>query len=93
MADELMIQEIIPYYKEQTTVSFTAFSIEGEIKAYWVGEKVREHPIKYGTATLARSLPDKTCYFRSAVFPKARVLQSPFRILQDQRFFVCYLGC
>ncbi|MFW5803903.1 MAG: hypothetical protein ACOCWG_01575 [bacterium] len=49
-------QELIPYNDTIKTISFTAFAIKGEIKAHWVGEKVREHPVQFGTATFARSI-------------------------------------
>lgn len=55
-----MIQELIPFDKNHGVVSFTCFALNGEIKCYWIGKKMREHPIKYGTATSAQSieLPD-----------------------------------
>ncbi len=49
-------QELIPDNGTNKTVSFTAFCISGEIKTYWAGEKVREHPVRFGTATFARSI-------------------------------------
>lgn len=49
------IQELLPVSRSTRVISFTAFSIEGEIKSYWVGEKVREHPPTLGTATMSRS--------------------------------------
>jgi predicted ATP-grasp superfamily ATP-dependent carboligase len=53
------IQEFIPFDGTNKTVSFTAFSVEGDIKAHWIGEKVREHPYRFGTATFARSIECK----------------------------------
>lgn len=53
---DVMIQELIPNNKDNKVVSFTCFAIKGEIKAYWMGRKLREHPIKYGTATYAESI-------------------------------------
>lgn len=53
---ETFTQEYIPYDGSNKTLSFTAFCINGEIKTHWVGKKVREHPIRFGTATLARSV-------------------------------------
>lgn len=50
------VQELIPYDGTNKTISFTAFSINGELKTYWIGEKVREHPIQVGTATFAQSI-------------------------------------
>lgn len=54
--NEIMIQELIPNDKEDRVVSFTCFAIDGEIKTHWSGVKIREHPIKYGTATCAMSV-------------------------------------
>ena len=51
-----MIQELIPFDDKNGVVSFTCFAVKGEIKCYWVGKKMREHPIKYGTATSAQSI-------------------------------------
>ena len=53
---ETFTQEYIPYDGSNKTLSFIAFCIYGEIKTFWVGEKIREHPIRFGTATLARSI-------------------------------------
>lgn len=53
---DVMIQELIPNDKDNKVVSFTCFAINGEIKSYWMGRKLREHPIKYGTATFAESI-------------------------------------
>ena len=51
-----MIQEMIPYDDKYGVVSFTCFAVDGEIKTFWIGKKLREHPIKYGTATCAQSI-------------------------------------
>lgn len=56
LTNDVMIQELIPFDKNNRVVSFTSFSINGEIKAYWMGQKLREHPIKYGTATMSQSV-------------------------------------
>lgn len=53
---DIMIQEKIPLSKENKVVSFTAFCVGGEIKAHWMGEKLREHPIYFGTATYTESV-------------------------------------
>ena len=53
---DIMIQELIPNDKDNKVVSFTCFAIQGDIKSYWMGRKLREHPIKYGTATFAESI-------------------------------------
>ncbi len=49
------IIESNPYNK---TISFTAFSVHGIIKTHWIGVKIREHPIRFGTATLAESIKE-----------------------------------
>ena len=49
-------QEVIPYDGKNKTISFTAFCDEGEIKTYWIGEKLREHPVRFGTATFCQSI-------------------------------------
>lgn len=54
--DEIMIQELIPFDVNYKVVSFTCFATEGDIKTFWMGDKLREHPIKYGTATYSRSV-------------------------------------
>jgi predicted ATP-grasp superfamily ATP-dependent carboligase len=50
---DIYLQEMIPL-ENNKTVSFTAFSVDGEIKAYWMGMKIREHPVHFGTATYSR---------------------------------------
>lgn len=54
--DDVMIQELIPFDDKNKVVSFTCFAVNGEIKTYWMGQKLREHPIKYGTATCSQSV-------------------------------------
>ena len=56
LTNDIMIQELIPFDQDHRVVSFTCFSIDGDIKAYWMGQKLREHPIKYGTATMSQSM-------------------------------------
>lgn len=56
VTDDIMIQELVPFDEKNRVVSFTCFAISGEIKAYWMGKKLREHPIQYGTATMAESI-------------------------------------
>ncbi len=53
---ETFTQEVIPDDGHNKTESFTAFSIKGEIKAHWTGVKLREHPLRFGTATFAKSI-------------------------------------
>jgi predicted ATP-grasp superfamily ATP-dependent carboligase len=56
LTNDVMIQELIPFDKQNRVVSFTCFAINGEIQTYWMGQKLREHPIKYGTATMSQSV-------------------------------------
>lgn len=62
---ETFTQEILPYSEENKTISFTCFSINGEIKAHWIGVKLREHPLRFGTATLAESIEKKELFIPS----------------------------
>lgn len=57
---DTFIQEIIPTDERNRTISYTAFSIEGEIQSFWTGIKLREHPAKFGTATFAQSIENIT---------------------------------
>ena len=54
--DQTFTQELIPFDGTNKTISFTAFCDMGEIKTHWIGEKLREHPVRFGTATCARSI-------------------------------------
>jgi D-aspartate ligase len=54
-------QEIIPLGTTNKTISFAAFSVQGEIRVFWMGEKIREHPSRFGTATAAVSVFRKDC--------------------------------
>lgn len=54
--DDTFTQTVIPFDGSNKTISFTAFSVNGEIKTYWMGVKLREHPIQFGTATFAESV-------------------------------------
>ncbi len=58
--EETIIQELIPEGKNKA-ISFTAFCEDGEIRAYWMGAKVREHPVRFGTATCAKSVFVEDC--------------------------------
>ena len=53
---DTLTQEVIPFDGSNHTVSFTAFCMNGDIKTFWMGIKFREHPPKFGTATLCRSV-------------------------------------
>ena len=63
--NQTLTQELIPDDGTNKTVSFCAFCVKGEIKAYWMGEKLREHPVSFGTATFARSVFVRECYSQS----------------------------
>lgn len=54
--DEVMVQEMIPLTDTNKVISFTAFCDKGEIKSHWMGQKIREHPIYFGTATCSQSI-------------------------------------
>lgn len=58
-------QELIPFDGTNKTISFTAFCVEGEIKSHWTGVKLREHPLRFGTATFAESIICEKCYRQS----------------------------
>jgi len=61
-------QTIIETNPGNKTISFTAFCVHGVIKTYWMGVKLREHPIKFGTATFAESI------LEPAILPHAEKL-------------------
>ncbi len=63
-------QELIPFDGTNKTISFTAFCIDGEIKTYWMGIKLREHPLEFGTATLTESVYVEECFFQSEILLK-----------------------
>ncbi|MFX0140458.1 MAG: hypothetical protein ACFFDN_42860 [Candidatus Hodarchaeota archaeon] len=54
--EKIIIQELISYNQNNNVLSFTAFCIDGYIKCYWIGEKIREHPPRFGTATFCKSV-------------------------------------
>lgn len=60
-----MSQELIPYDGSNKTISFTAFCEKGYIKTYWMGVKLREHPIDFGTATFTESVFVEDCLNQS----------------------------
>lgn len=59
--NDVFSQELIPFDGTNKTVSFTAFCIDGEVKAYWMGVKLREHPITFGTGTFSESVFESDC--------------------------------
>lgn len=67
---ECFTQELIPSDGSNKTISFTAFCEKGEIKTCWMGQKLREHPPEFGTATLAESIYSPACYEQSALLLK-----------------------
>ncbi len=67
---ECFTQELIPFDGSNKTISFTAFCVKGEIKTFWMGEKLREHPAQFGTATLAGSVYIRECFEQSVLLLK-----------------------
>lgn len=65
--NDTLTQEIIPSSGTNNTISFTAFCDNGSIKTYWTGEKIREHPSRFGTATFAGSTNVPVCLRQSEV--------------------------
>lgn len=53
------------------TISFTAFSIDGELKSFWIGKKHRDHPINFGTATYCESIEEN-----ELIEPSKKLLQA-----------------
>lgn len=68
--EETFTQEYIPFDGSNKTISFTAFCIEGGIKAHWAGVKLREHPVQFGTATFAQSVYVEECHKQSITLLK-----------------------
>jgi len=64
-------QELIPSDNTNKTISFTAFCVNGVIKTHWSGIKLREHPLRFGTATFAASIENTVCYQQSVVLLEA----------------------
>jgi len=64
-------QEVIPFVGTNHTVSFTAFCVDGVIKTIWMGEKLREHPLQFGTATLCISTLSE-----ELIVPSAKLIKS-----------------
>jgi predicted ATP-grasp superfamily ATP-dependent carboligase len=54
--NKLFVQEVVPFTGKNKTLSFCAFCDKGYIKSYWMGRKLREHPIEFGTATFSESV-------------------------------------
>jgi predicted ATP-grasp superfamily ATP-dependent carboligase len=68
--EETFSQELIPFDGNNKTISLAAFCIDGEIKTYWMGVKLREHPIQFGTATYTESVFEEDCLKESKVLLK-----------------------
>lgn len=64
-------QELIPSDETNKTISFTAFCVDGVIKTHWSGVKMREHPLRFGTATFAASIENPVCYQQSVTLLEA----------------------
>jgi len=64
-------QEVIPIERSSGTISFTAFCVDGDIKTFWMGEKLREHPVRFGTATFCKSTLVEDLIQPSSVLMKA----------------------
>lgn len=69
--EDTFTQELIPFEGCNRTISFTAFCVKGDIKTYWMGVKLREHPLRFGTATFAKSINIPECYHLSTLLLKA----------------------
>ena len=55
--EEYFIQEIVP--NDKRTISATVFAKDGVVYTFWMGIKLREHPMFFGTATCAQSIYDE----------------------------------
>jgi D-aspartate ligase len=66
-----LTQELIPDDGTNPTLSYAAFCVDGQVKAFWMGEKLRQHPLRFGTATFARSVYVKVCHDQSVRLLKA----------------------
>ena len=67
---DTFIQELVQSKNKNNTLSFTAFCIDGVIKCYWIGIKLMEHPLEYGTATLAQSIKNDIVLQQSKILLK-----------------------
>jgi D-aspartate ligase len=66
-----LTQELIPDDGTNPTLSYAALCVDGQIKAFWMGEKLRQHPLRFGTATFAKSMYVKVCHDQSVRLLKA----------------------
>lgn len=58
---DIFVQELLPL-KDNKTVSFAAFVLEGNIVSAWAGVKIREHPLHFGTSTYSQSISSTPFY-------------------------------
>jgi len=82
---DYFIQELIP--EGTNTISATVFAIKGEVYAHWMGVKLREHPLRFGTATCCQSLFNQVILDQSKVLVKELCFTGVCEIewLQDVR--------
>jgi len=69
--EKTLTQTLIPDDGTNKTISFCAFCVNGEIRAFWMGKKLREHPVRFGTATFAKSMYSEPCLTQSVKLLKA----------------------
>jgi D-aspartate ligase len=69
--EKTFTQNIIPFDKGNKTISVGCFASEGELVTCWMGVKKREHPLTFGTATLAESI-----YNKELVEPTKNILKA-----------------
>ena len=58
---DIFVQELL-LLKDNKTVSFAAFALEGKIFSAWAGIKIREHPLHFGTSTFSKSISSTPFY-------------------------------
>jgi len=90
---EVMAQEMIPLGESNKVVSVTVFCVKGEIMTNWIGKKIREHPIWFGTATYSQSISDLKLLEQVKPLLKALNYEGVCEIefLQDPRDGIYYL--
>jgi D-aspartate ligase len=66
-----MVQRLISPRHHQPTLSVASFCIDGEMKGYWMGKKLREHPFRFGTATLTESVHEDGAVLQAQKLMKA----------------------
>ena len=79
--DNSITQSIINRKKSNPTVSFCCLSQDGQIISYWMGEKLNEHPVRYGTATLARS-----AFVEEIIEPSKKLLKKTLNLQLKKGF-------